>query len=65
MELRMIENGCNTAEKAEAVFEQRYDICLLYTSNPVVYQAYGDGEVRFVGGKTLDTSCLLYTSRCV
>ena len=24
--------------------------------NPVVYQAYGDGEVRFVGGKTLDTS---------
>ena len=28
MELRMIENGCNTAEKAEAVFEQRYDIII-------------------------------------
>ena len=23
--------------------------------NPVVYRAYGDGEVRFVGGKTLDS----------
>ncbi len=28
MELRTIENGCNTAEKTEAVFEQHYDIII-------------------------------------